>query len=22
MKNKTKVQHNMCWAPLFAKKHK
>jgi len=20
--NKTKTQHNMCWTPLFANKHK
>jgi hypothetical protein len=22
MKNKTKTQHNMCWTPLCANKHK
>jgi hypothetical protein len=21
-KNKTKTQHNMCWTPLYANKHK
>ena len=21
-KNKTKTQHNMCWTPLYASKHK
>ena len=21
-KNKTKTQHNMCWAPLYENKHK
>jgi hypothetical protein len=21
-KNKAKTQHNMCWTPLYAKKHK
>ena len=22
MKNKTKIQHNMCWSPLYVNKHK
>jgi len=22
MKNKTKTQHNMCWTPIYASKHK
>ena len=22
IKNKTKTQHNMCWKPLYANKHK